>query len=232
MKENDIVVPGERLAAEEEYAHGTNTYVEENGIYASMLGRVAIKNGTIGVMPIGRELHEIDRGMLVLGNVSDYMKSVIFVKLQNIKSDGKEFLALKDGKIPIPRPRPGFGGGRPDFRSHGFSRDGAGRGGRPEFAPRDRQRGYGHSEPHEPEEKQCKVGDTILAMVAFNDKDAYTLDMRAPEAGVVHSNCELCGGEMASMGAGVLECPLCKHRERRKVSSYYDKPDEIRKIFA
>ena len=33
-------------------------------------------------------------------------------------------------------------------------------------------------------------------------------------------------------GMDVLECSVCKHRERRKVSSYYDKPEAIRKMFA
>ena len=209
MNDNDIVVPGEKLAAEEEYVHGSNTYVENSSIYSMLLGRVVMKDGSIEVSPIGRELHEIGKGMIVIGSVTDYMKSVIFIKLDSIRSGSKEYIALKDGKIVLPRRRP-------DFRSH------------------DRQHSYGHRErePREEEEKPCKVGDTVIAMVAFNDKDAYTLDMRAPEAGVVHSNCELCGGEMRYAGAGVLECALCKHRERRKVSSYYDKPEEIRKIFA
>ncbi len=207
MKENDIVVPGEKLAAEEEYLHGSNTYVENSNIYSMLLGRVVMKNGSIEVSPIGREIHEIDKGMTVIGSVTDYMKSVIFIKLDNIRSEGKEFLALKDGKIVLARPR------RPDFRSH------------------DRPQSYGRG-PREEEMKPCKVGDTMIATVAYNDKDAYTLDIRNPETGVVHSNCELCGSEMRHDGAGVLECAVCKHRERRKVSVYYDKPEAIRKMFA
>jgi len=207
MKENDIVVPGEKLASEEEYVHGSNTYVENSSIYSMLLGRVVMRNGSIEVSPIARELHEIDKGMIVIGSVTDYMKSVIFIKLDSIRSGNKEFLALKDGKIVLARRRP-------DFRSH------------------DRDRGgFGHRGPREEEEKPCKVGDTMIAMVAYNDKDAYTLDIRSPEAGVVRSNCEICGGEMRQIDIGALECALCKHRERRKVSSHYGKP-EIRKMFA
>jgi exosome complex RNA-binding protein Csl4 len=206
MKENDIVVPGEKLASEEEYVHGVNTYVENDSIYASLLGRVAIKNGSIEVAPIAREIHEIDRGMAVIGSVTDYMKSVIFVKLDSIRTGNKEYIALKDGKIVLPRRRP-------DFR-------------------RDGPHGYGHREPREEEEKMCKVGDTIVATVAYNDKEAYTLDMRMPEAGVVHSNCESCGGEMKHVGQEMLECTACKHREHRKVSVYYGKPEGMRKLFA
>ncbi len=207
MKENDIVVPGERLAAEEEYMHGSNTYVENSSIYSRLLGRVVMNNGSIEVTPIARELHEIDKGMIVVGSVTDYMKSVIFIKLDTIRSGNKEFVALKDGKIVLPKPR------RPDFRHDRM------------------QRGPPMRRPQFEEEKPCKVGDTMIAIVAYNDKDAYTLNIQAPEAGVAHSNCEICGGEMMLADMGLLECEVCKHRERRKVSSHYGKPEEIRKMF-
>lgn len=207
--ENDaFVTPGERIATEEEFASGHNTYVEDGVIYSMVAGRVAMKEGSIGVSPSGREIILIGKEMLVMGVVTDDMKSVMFVKLDDINIERKDYLALKDGKILAPKPR--FGGrGMGGGRFSGGNRFGG-----------------------ERTEKPCGIGDTILARVLYNDKDSYTLSLSGRETGVIYAKCELCGSDMDVKGENLLACKECGHRENRKLSELYSKPKEIQKLFA
>ena len=163
MKENDIVVPGEKLASEEEYMHGSNTYVENSNIYATLLGRVAIKNGSIEVMPIGREMHADRQGHDRNGQRHRlHEERHIHKARQHEDRTIRRYLALKDGKIVIQAKAAKTG-------------------------LQDRMTGTGPwatgMDPREEEMKPCKVGDTLIATVAYNDKDAYTLDIRTSRSG-------------------------------------------------
>jgi exosome complex component CSL4 len=208
MDNNVFVVPGEKLATEEEFAEGSNTYVEEGVIYSAIMGNVVKSEGTVGVSTVGREIKIIGKDMLVIGVVTDDMKNVTFVKLDDINMEKKDYLALKDGKIVAPRPRPARFGGRMEGREGRFSK------------------------PSERSEKPCGVGDTILARVQYNDKDSYTLSLDGSETGVIYSNCELCGGEMEQKDERLLVCKECGHRSRKKISELYNRPEEIKKLFA
>jgi exosome complex component CSL4 len=202
-------MPGEKIGIEEEFATGENTYVENGILYSAVIGVKTAKDGTLSVRAVGREVKTIGKDMMVLGSVVGDMKSVIFVKIDNINTDNREYIATKDGKILVRRPMEG--GGR--FRG----RDG------------------GHDMRHEHEQKPerpCGIGDIIIANVQYNDKDSYALSLNSSESGVVYSHCNLCGGEMEPDRSGrVLECKLCKHREFRKISTLYNKPEEIKKLF-
>lgn len=158
VEENAFVTPGEKIATEEEFASGNNTYVEEGVVYSAVIGNVVKTDGAVGVTTAGREIKIIGRDMLVIGVVTDDMKNVMFVKLDDINIEKKDYLALKDGKIVAPRPRPQFGS----------------RGG-------DRDRGNRFSSRNERSEKPCGIGDTILARVQYNDKDSYTLSLNGRE---------------------------------------------------
>lgn len=52
--EDSFVNPGDRLSMEEEYAPSVNTYVEDGVVYAAAVGNKVIKDGAIGVAPLGR----------------------------------------------------------------------------------------------------------------------------------------------------------------------------------
>lgn len=209
---NLFVIPGERIATEEEFTAGKNTYAEEGFIYSTVIGKVTEKEGSIGVATAGREIVIIGKDMLVMGVVTDDMKSVMFVKLNDINIERKNYLALKDGKIVAPKPRgpPRFGdrrgGGGGGFRDNKFS--------------------------NERSEKPCGIGDTIIARVQYNDKDSYTLSLFGKETGVIYANCELCGGEMEKKGDNFLVCMECEHKENRKLSEFYNNPSAIQKLFA
>jgi exosome complex component CSL4 len=210
--DNDaFVTPGEKIGTEEEFASGRNTYVEDGVIYSSVAGKITKEEGAVGVRPLGREIILIGKDMLVMGVVTDDMKSVMFVKIDNVNIDRKDYLALKDGKIVAPRPRP------PRFGD---------RGGGDRFGGRDNKFGAPKSE------KPCGIGDTIIARVLYNDKDSYTLSVMGRETGVIYAKCELCGGEMDQKGENLLVCRECAHRENRKLSEFYNKPQDIKKLFA
>lgn len=205
--ENDtFVTPGEKIATEEEFAAGHNTYVENGFIHSAVIGKVMKNEGSINVSSAGREIILIDRDMLVIGTVTDDMKNVTFVKLSDINIEKKDYLALKDGKILAPKPR-----GPPRFndRSGGNNRFGSGK-----------------------PPKTCGIGDTILARVQYNDKDSYTLSLYGKETGVIYAKCERCGGELEVQGENTLVCKECTHREHRKLSELYNNPHEIKKLFA
>jgi len=203
MSDEKLVLPGEKIATEEEFAGGENTYTENGIVYSSVIGTVRPNDKKVDVVPAGREVKTIDRNMLVIGTVTDMVRSVVFVSIDDISMDHKEFLALKDGKILLERPRPRFG--------------------------REREHGHMHSEKPL---RVCAVGDIVLAKVLYNDKDAYTLTLDCPECGVVHASCELCGGNLVYKKEDhALVCENCGHREQRKISVLYSKPEEIKKLF-
>lgn len=206
LDDNVFVTPGERIATEEEFTSGNNTYVENGVIYSAVIGNVVRGEGSVGVAASGREIKIIGRDMLVIGVVTDDMKSVMFVKLDDINTERKDYLALKDGKILAPRP-PRFGGPRMGGGENRFSSE-------------------------KKTEKPCGIGDTILARVLYNDKDSYTLSLNGRETGVIYSKCEVCGGEVDRKAESILECRECGHSAHKKISEFYNKAEEIKRLFA
>ncbi len=207
--ENDLVAPGEKIGTEEEFQPGKNTYSENGVIYASTFGSIKASEGSVSVQPgTARDLNIIDKGMTVLGTVTDDMKSVIFVEISPLSLGKKTYLALKDGKILPPRP------------PMGASRSPMGRRGT-------------DNKFYEAKEKMCGVGDTVIAKVLFNDKDSYTLGILGEPFGVVYAKCSKCGEEMDwNQERHILVCTVCGAAERRKVSVLYGQPDKIKKLFA
>jgi exosome complex RNA-binding protein Csl4 len=201
-----VVVPGDRLSTEEEHSAGANAYAEDGYVYAAACGSVEIKDRSINVRPL-KEMLTFQPGMKVLGKVTESMKSVVFIEISKINDGKKEYVPKKDGKIIIMKDRRGFGD-----RNRG----------RPQFRERD-----------ESEEKPCKKGDVIIANVIAEEKDIYLLGVAGPEAGVIYSKCGLCG-EMLKKGdrPSVLLCNNCRRAERRKVSTLYGNPKEIKNLFS
>ncbi|MCL4378948.1 MAG: exosome complex RNA-binding protein Csl4 [Candidatus Marsarchaeota archaeon] len=203
--DDQFVSPGEKLAMEEEYAPSSNTYVEGGVVYAAAAGLRVVKDGAIGIVPV-KEIRGMERGMLVLGRATDAMKSVIFVEIDKVSTGKKEYLPLKDGKIILRQQRQ-------------FSR------GPSRFSDR-RERAPEH------EERPCRAGDIVMAKVIAEENETYVLSLNGPEAGVVHSTCSSCGGPL-QIGdrPDTLYCSACRKSEHKKLSSYYDKPEEIKNYF-
>jgi exosome complex RNA-binding protein Csl4 len=203
LNDRDFVTPGEQLATEEELTKESNIYAENGVLYAAAAGRASIKNGVVSVLPL-KTKRRMEPGMLVIGNVSDSLKSVVFVKIDKIEKEREEYVAGKDGKIIIRERREGFRRGRNMY-----------------------------SEPPAREERPCKKGDTVIALVEGENKDAYTLGFRDPNAGVVYSLCEVCGEPLVKGDRpGILACNRCRRIERRRVSQLYGDPEGIKKLFS
>ncbi|MDE1868681.1 MAG: exosome complex RNA-binding protein Csl4 [Candidatus Micrarchaeota archaeon] len=206
MQENMLVMPGDKIATEEEFLPGSNTYAEDGIIYAATTGRVKIADGKATVQTVARDIEKINRGMYIVGEVTDNMRSVMFVDIDTIYTKSKEFIAIKDGKIIIERQRP-----KPAFRE------------RRGEAPRPER-------PQAPE-KDCGVGDIILAKVQYNDPDAYTLTLDDSDSGVIHSVCDRCGSELEyNSKENVLICKECKYNQPRKISPHYNNAKSVEKL--
>ena len=207
--ENALVAPGEKIGTEEEFQPGKNTYSENGVIYSLIFGSIKTSEGSVSVEPgTSRKLNFIDKGMTVLGTVTDDMKSVIFVDISPLTLGKKQYLALKDGKILPPRPA-----------GPGMARSPMGRRGT-------------DNKFYEAKEKMCGVGDTVIAKVLFNDKDSYTLGILGEPFGVVYAKCSKCGEEMDwNEERHILVCTVCGAAERRKVSVFYGQPEKIKALF-
>ena len=203
-----LVMPGDRLGVEEEYTASDNTFVDESDgtIRSAIVGNVSIKEGKISVHSNVSEKKRYTRGMFVVGTVTDDVKAVMFVKLDKIEVKGVEWLAIKDGKIIMPRPMRG-----------------------PPRGMRDRNE---EEKPQREESKPCSVGDVIIAKILYEDPEIYTLSLHEPETGVVLSNCELCDSPLTPMGPHMLECKACSHKADKKVSTLYGKPEAIKSLYA
>lgn len=103
-----LLMPGDRLSTEEEYMPAGNAFAEEGIVYSSGIGVKEIAEGKIAVKIIGRKIKKLKKGMYAIGSVVGDLKSVIFLKLDDLEFNDKEFFAPKDGKIVLPRrgPRP------------------------------------------------------------------------------------------------------------------------------
>lgn len=209
-----MVLPGDKIGVEEEFVASDNTYVDKDGtIRAAIIGNVHIVEGKISVHDPKHDIKKVRKGMFVLGRVTDDLGSVAFVKIDNMRANGTEFMALKDGRIVASMEGPRRGPPGRDFGGRG-----GGRGG-----------GYGGREERKP--RLYSVGDVILAKIVSEDPETFLLGLRDPETGVVHAECELCDSEMHVLNPGLLECNKCKHKEQRKISVFYDKPEEIKRLF-
>lgn len=206
-----LVMPGETLATEEEYVPSEGTFVEEGSIRASLIGNAVTDSSKMTVEGFGKPAKPFKSGMAILGLVTDDMRSVVFVRIDSFEDDAARYVALKDGKVIMPKPAPRRGG------MHG-------RHGREE----EPQEGQGEQEEEQPAElpqeasRSMKVSDIVLARIISEDKDVYTLSINMPEFGVVHSACELCGGEFEhDREKGALTCKACDRTVYKKLSTLY-----------
>ena len=211
MDQEQLVMPGDKIGVEEEYAASENAFVDDDGtIRSAIIGKVFIDEGKISVVNEKRDVRKFRRGMFVIGTITDDVKSVMFVKLDNVQINGKEYIALKDGKIVAQTRRPP---GRFNRRE-------------------ERGDGEGEQRPPAKPEKQAGVGDVIIAKILYEDPEIFTLTLNDNESGVVYADCRLCGSEMRADGNSALVCDNCKSRINRKVSPMYDNPEAIKRLFA
>ena len=194
MNDENLMFPGDNLSTEEEFVSSRNTFIDNGNIRASIIGRTIIENGSIMVEGISREIKSFYRGMYVLGEITDDLHTIVFVKIDNFKKDKDVYISFKSGKIIM--------------KSH---------------APSPRQQRNRDSEGNKMENKPFGVGDIILARITFDDKDVYTLDCGSTDLGVVYSKCALCDALlMLNNDKTSLHCSNCEIDIGKKISSMYN----------
>ena len=101
MEVNNFGVPGDMISTEEESMPSANTFTENGSIYASMSGRMQVIEGQAMVNNVRREIVSFTRGMYVLGEVTDDLHTIAFIKIADFKKGEKVYRAIKSGKIII-----------------------------------------------------------------------------------------------------------------------------------
>lgn len=111
MKESSIVLPGYKLSTEEEFLPSEYIFAENGNLYAALVGKPSVDNGHISIQS-DNSIKKYKKGMFVSGVVVGDLKSIIFIKIDNLILGGNKYVAIKDGKVPIPKPRDFRGGMR------------------------------------------------------------------------------------------------------------------------
>ncbi len=198
-----LVFPGEIISTEEESTPAAGAFAEEGSVRAALVGRVLQSDSKIGVDGM-RNVRPYRTGMAVLGLATDDLRSVVFIKLDTLRSGSASFVALKDGKVVSPKPD--------TRRMHG--------------------RGRGRDEaPQQKPSKPLRVGDVIAALIIAEDRDTYTLSINMPDFGVVYSECSECGRPMEyDAQSKALVCRACEVQEFKKVSTLYGDAGKIEEL--
>jgi len=120
QEQQKLVMPGDRLSAEEEYLPNGNAYAENGNIYAAVPGKPSIFNGKMGVKSVVRAIKKFRKDMFVTGSVVNEMPSVVFVELDSMDFGNVHYVPMKDGKIVlrVGRPGRGFRDERPNFTQY------------------------------------------------------------------------------------------------------------------
>lgn len=197
-----IVIPGEKLSTEEESMPGYGTFLEDGNVYSCLLGVKEIKDSSSYVKTDGKDIKTFSRRMMALGEVTDDLRSVMFLKIGNLEKDNVLYVALKSGKIIAKRESPGPN--RHDHNAHAQHDEG----------------------------KPCGVGDIVLALIVGEDKDTYALGINLPECGVVYSECSMCGNLFSyDKNENALKCENCGYIEHnKKISTLYNNFDSINRL--
>jgi exosome complex component CSL4 len=79
-----LVLPGDKIGFVEEFVAGKGAFEESGEIFASVLGRVEIRDRVVNVEPF-KSVPEIKKGDVVLGRVVDMRNSLALIELTRKK---------------------------------------------------------------------------------------------------------------------------------------------------
>jgi len=97
---DDLVFPGDKITIEEESAPGKLTYAEEGNVYSLVVGKAKVQQGTAEVEYM-KDVERFRRGMTVVGEITDDLHAVMFVKINPLTKGDVTYVALKSGKILV-----------------------------------------------------------------------------------------------------------------------------------
>ncbi|MEK6958791.1 MAG: exosome complex RNA-binding protein Csl4 [archaeon] len=84
-----IVIPGEQIATEEEYAAGKNAYVEDGSVKSTSMGVATFNDVTKEVSVKGNAVEGVRQGDIVLGKVVYVKESMVVIELKSSESGRK-----------------------------------------------------------------------------------------------------------------------------------------------
>lgn len=102
-----FVMPGDKLGYAEEYAAGKGVYEENGELFASVAGRVVMKNRVISVEPVKR-IPEINKGDVVVGRIIDLRNSLALVEIARKEGSDRGLMHTGLGAIHISNVQPGY----------------------------------------------------------------------------------------------------------------------------
>ncbi len=87
---NKVVMPGEEVGVEEEFAAGEGTYVQGGMVYSTVGGKLSDEGRTLSVAP-PRRLSPVKVGTLVTGHVDNIAEPVALVVVEGDGQEGVRF---------------------------------------------------------------------------------------------------------------------------------------------
>jgi exosome complex component CSL4 len=95
-----IILPGEQIATEEEYAAGENTFVRDGKIYSKTIGTLNLDETNKEASVRGKTVEEISFGDIVTGEVSILKESTAVIQLLSAEGN-KRILGINTAQLPI-----------------------------------------------------------------------------------------------------------------------------------
>lgn len=88
----EIVVPGDFLSVEEEFASGKNTFEDKEGnIFASVVGEKDFnKKGREVSIKASKAVNKIELGSIITGKIVRIKDPIVVIEISKIEKDGKE----------------------------------------------------------------------------------------------------------------------------------------------
>ncbi|HPM85852.1 MAG: exosome complex RNA-binding protein Csl4 [Candidatus ainarchaeum sp.] len=95
-----IILPGEKIGAEEEYVSGENTFVRDGQIFSKTIGKLIINHETKEARIDGKKIEELSFGDIIVGKVTLVKESSAVIELISAEDD-KRITGIKVAQLPI-----------------------------------------------------------------------------------------------------------------------------------
>ncbi len=100
--ENDIVAPGDKIGASEEWLPGEGTYEEEGYVYSSIFGRVQYDDENLvarvdGVNPVSN----VDEGDIVYGKIKNNRGSIASMSIELVEGESRGIAMDLEGSLHV-----------------------------------------------------------------------------------------------------------------------------------
>jgi len=95
-----IIIPGEAITTEEEYAAGKNTYAQKGSIKASIMGIAEYDDSNKEARIKGKSIEELVPGDIIIGQVNLVKESTAVIEILSAEN-GKKITGVKTAQLPV-----------------------------------------------------------------------------------------------------------------------------------